>query len=429
MSKGFFTADQTTVKVDIAKKATGCGACGLYKHCLSPKMDTAGKGRKGILLVLEAPGGREDRVGKPLVGRSRRTVTRVLERMGLDLDLDLWRTNANICRPEKNKTPTDQQIAYCRPRLFKEIKRLKPRGIIVMGLPALKSVIQHRWIGDKMGVNAIKRWRGFTIPDQDLGCWLCPTWHPAYVNRSEKDPSVQLLFEMDLENAVRTILETPFPKYGDEAKRIRQIMNPNLLDQELERIHLQSPFFVFDWETTGIRPYAKGHRIVSCSICTPDLDVIAFPMPRHKSRRVHLRRLLSDWSVGKGAHNMGFEHLWAGHDLKTIVQGWQWDSQLAAHIIDNRSYITSLKFQTYVNFGVIDYDSHMGTWLHSSPQDVKKYGANAKNKIFKLVQEKDGWNTLLTYNGLDSIYEMMLARKQMELIGVDHFASTNSASI
>lgn len=252
-----------------------------------------------------------------------------------------------------------------------------------------------------------------------MGCWVCPTWHPAYVKRQENDPSVQLLFERDLEHAVETILDKPFPKHGDEAKRIRMVMNPEHLDREIEKFTLDNSFVVFDWETTGLRPYAKGHRIVSAALCSPDLDILAFPVPQLKSQRYYLRRFLATNTVGKGAHNMGFEHLWAQHKLKTNVQNWIWDSQLAAHIIDNRSKITSLKFQTFVHFGVIDYDSHMGQWLHSSPQDKKKYGANAKNKILQLVQQKDGWETLLKYNGLDTAYEMLLTLKQMEQIGVE----------
>jgi len=42
------------------KRMAGCGRCGLYKQCISPKMKATGGGEKGILIIAEAPGRQED---------------------------------------------------------------------------------------------------------------------------------------------------------------------------------------------------------------------------------------------------------------------------------------------------------------------------------------------------------------------------------
>ena len=77
---------------------------------------------------------------------------------------------------------------------------------------------------------------------------------------------------------------------------------------------------------------------------------------------------------------------------------------IAAHVGDNRSLITSLKFQTYINFGVADYDSHIESFLKG--RDSKN--ANSINRIEELdIQE------LLHYNGLDSLFGYLLAEKQI----------------
>jgi hypothetical protein len=104
------------------------------------------------------------------------------------------------------------------------------------------------------------------------------------------------------------------------------------------------------------------------------------------------------------AHNIKYEDTWCKHRLRTEVKNWEFDSMLAAHILDNREGITSLKFQTYVNFGTIDYASKVYPYLMGT--DYKN--ANSHNRIFEADQED-----LLFYCGCDSIYEYRLAMRQI----------------
>ena len=87
----------------------------------------------------------------------------------------------------------------------------------------------------------------------------------------------------------------------------------------------------------------------------------------------------------------------------------QWDSMLAAHLIDNRSGITNLKFQTYSSFGTIIKDEDVAKFIYQ-----KDKSGNGFNKIFDLLEEPDGEAKLLRHVALDAYYEYRLAKKQMK---------------
>src|SRR6185503_19587936 len=112
--KGFFAVDEF-----LERPAVGlvprCGACGLLKTCESPKMAPYGKGKRGVLIVGEAPGQSEDERGRPFVGKSGQFLRGTLEGLGFDMDRYAWTTNALICRPPNNQTPDNKRISYCRP--------------------------------------------------------------------------------------------------------------------------------------------------------------------------------------------------------------------------------------------------------------------------------------------------------------------------
>jgi len=78
--------------------------------------------------------------------------------------------------------------------------------------------------------------------------------------------------------------------------------------------------------------------------------------------------------------------------------------------LDNRSGITSLKFQTYVNFGVADYASGVYPYLVGS--DYKN--ANSFNRVTELAETEQGRFKLMQYCGLDTVYEYRLAMKQIQ---------------
>jgi len=119
---------------DLAEIETypNCPACKLYENCLSPKMEIGGDGEKGILVVAEAPGADEDELGTQLVGDAGEHLSAMLERLGIDLHRDCWKVNAVNCRPPGNRTPKDNEIQACRPKVYEALRK-QPSVVLVLG--------------------------------------------------------------------------------------------------------------------------------------------------------------------------------------------------------------------------------------------------------------------------------------------------------
>ena len=66
---------------------------------------------------------------------------------------------------------------------LKIIEKYKPKVIILLGGSSLLSMIGYRW---KKDLGGITKWRGWTIPDRDFKAWICPTFHPSYVDRKQE---------------------------------------------------------------------------------------------------------------------------------------------------------------------------------------------------------------------------------------------------
>ena len=408
--KGFFTREQTKSKSRPDGKTYSCASCGLYQYVLSPRMEAHGNFKKGILNIGEGPGEDEDRKGKPWQGKVGRRLQRMYRRFGIDLFEDCLNINAVNCKPPNNRNPSDYEIACCRAKVLNLIEQYQPHVIMVFGNAAIKSILGHRW---KKDLGGITKWRGWTIPDRDLGVWVCPTYHPSFIERGQ-DEAVETIWEQDLERAF-TKMDESLPKHEDERNYVNIIKDETEMEQVLNNVQMgnKGELACVDYETTGLKPHARGHRIVAAGIATSSEQSYAFLMPKRKHQRVKFGRLLASQNVGKIAYNMKFEENWSQVRLGYGVQPWVWDGMLAAHILDNRQGICSLDFQVYTHFGVVDYSSHITPFLKGR----EPKNANSFNRIYDLI-DKFGEDTLLEYCALDTIFEFKLAQVQAEKLGL-----------
>lgn len=412
---GFFNLQSHKRKPRVSTIAS-CGGCGLHKTCYTPKMGGTGSADDPVLYLAEAPGKREDRRGEQLIGKAGYRLRKTAKKAGHDID-EGRKINAVNCRPEKNRTPNDKEIDCCRAMVFEELRHHPPKVIIAMGGPAVRSLYGHRISGDKMG--GITKWRGWTIPDRDLNAWVCPTFHPAYVEREQKSsPITAKLFAQDVTAALR-LVNVPLPNYLPEEEGVEIETEASEIERYLySLIDSPPPWITLDYEATGLKPQAPGHEIVSCSLTLGDHPDYAFAFPTHNNRvKKALREVLRS-PIPKIAANMKFEEIWSRVKLRTRVNGWLWDTMLAAHVLDNRPGITGLKFQALVQFGRVDYDSHLSPFLRGVDED----NANSHNRIHE-IPIRD----LLLYNGCDTIFENRLAVLQMKWMGIidpEYFART-----
>lgn len=404
MPAGFFS--KAMLRSDgpkIASAAPRCGACGLYKHCESPKMPVSGEGRMGILIVGEAPGENEDRENTQFIGKAGQELKGHLKAVGVRMRRDCWLTNSLICRPEDNRTPTEKEINYCRPNLIRTIRELNPRIIIPVGDAACRSVIGFAWDGKYEG---LARWVGWRIPSRKPNCWICPTWHPSYVMRcaEARQPVVPLLFRKHLKAAV-ACTDRPWGPQGapDDRAKIEIITNPRQAARRIENLMLLGDFpFAFDYETDRLKPDADDAEIICCSICFEGKTTIVFPWT-NRIRKV-MKRLLESPAPKVGS-NIKFENRWSKR-FGIRVRNWRYCCMNGAHVLDNRKKITSIKFQAYVHRGAPVWNKHIEKYLKADT-------ASAKNRI-REVEPKE----LYLYCGLDSLYEYQVAEIHCKELGI-----------
>ena len=131
----------------------------------------------GIMLIGEAPGRDEDRVGKPFVGRAGQLLDKMLAAIGLDRASNAYITNVINWRPPDNRDPTPEEAAACLPFLRRHIELANPQLIILLGAVAARHVV-----GVSDGIMKLRgRWLEYRVGSSMVP--LMPTLHPAYLLR------------------------------------------------------------------------------------------------------------------------------------------------------------------------------------------------------------------------------------------------------
>jgi DNA polymerase len=151
-----------------------------------PLRDTAtnlvfcdGTAATGLMLIGEAPGGEEDKQGKPFVGASGQLLDRMFRSIGLERQRDFYLTNILPWRPPGNRTPTDGEIAFFLPFLLRHIELARPQHLVLLGGVSAKTLLRA-----KEGITRLRgRWhRVEGVGDAPLPALA--TLHPAYLLRS-----------------------------------------------------------------------------------------------------------------------------------------------------------------------------------------------------------------------------------------------------
>ena len=93
-----------------------------------------------IMFVGEAPGGDEDRVGRPFVGRAGQLLDRMLGAIGLDR-AQVYIANVVPWRPPGNRTPTLQETQTCLPFIKRQIELANPEILVCLGGSAAQTLL------------------------------------------------------------------------------------------------------------------------------------------------------------------------------------------------------------------------------------------------------------------------------------------------
>lgn len=129
-----------------------------------------------LMLIGEAPGEKEDNLGRPFVGRSGKLLDKILTELNTKRS-DIFITNIVKCRPPKNRRPTATERNTCKNLLLlKQIEIIKPKVICTLGASAMEGLTGKP--------TKITKMRG--IPTKYRDATLLPAYHPAYILRNPK---------------------------------------------------------------------------------------------------------------------------------------------------------------------------------------------------------------------------------------------------
>jgi uracil-DNA glycosylase len=162
----------------LAALIAGFDACPL-KRTATNTVFADGNPAAPILIIGEAPGADEDRIGKPFVGRAGQLLDRMLAAIGLDRT-GVQITNVIYWRPPGNRKPTAQEIASCLPFVFRHIVLSQPKVLVLAGGTAASALLPM-----SEGITRLRgRWFDLAIPGLDAPLPTLPMFHPAYLLRT-----------------------------------------------------------------------------------------------------------------------------------------------------------------------------------------------------------------------------------------------------
>jgi uracil-DNA glycosylase family 4 len=161
---------------ELKAKVAGCTDCKLRAGCTQTVFGV-GDEKAQWMLVGEAPGSEEDRLGEPFVGQAGRLLDNMLAAIDLSRGKNVYIANVLKCRPPGNRNPEPDEVARCSPHLLRQIGLIQPRLILAMGRFAAQTLL---------GTDAtIASLRGRV--HNYAGVPLVVTYHPAYLLRNLPD--------------------------------------------------------------------------------------------------------------------------------------------------------------------------------------------------------------------------------------------------
>lgn len=147
-----------------------------------------------VMIVGEAPGADEDRLGKPFVGVSGQLMDRMMEAIGLTREGGFYITNILFWRPPGNRTPTLAEQAMCLAFTRRHIELVRPKVLVLAGGVSAKAILDTA-----EGIMRLRgKWTSYRLPD-GTEIPTMPTFHPAYLLRTpaSKRQSWQDLLAID----------------------------------------------------------------------------------------------------------------------------------------------------------------------------------------------------------------------------------------
>jgi DNA polymerase len=162
---------------ELAAALAAFDGCGL-KATATQMVFADGNPEADIMIVGEAPGAEEDRLGKPFVGQSGKLLDRMLAAIGLDRTT-VYISNIVNWRPPGNRQPNAAEIAISLPFIERHVALKKPKILLCAGGTSAAALLATR-----EGITRIHgRWYDRSFPDLPAPVPTMPVYHPAFILR------------------------------------------------------------------------------------------------------------------------------------------------------------------------------------------------------------------------------------------------------
>ena len=132
-----------------------------------------------IMLIGEAPGAEEDRLGKPFVGLAGKLLDKMLAAIKLDRN-NVYITNVIPWRPPKNREPSTEELIQCLPFVQRHIDIINPSVLVLLGGTASKAILTTN-----LGITKLRgRWHFYNSLALNKKIPTRAIFHPAFLLRS-----------------------------------------------------------------------------------------------------------------------------------------------------------------------------------------------------------------------------------------------------
>ncbi|MCB5362211.1 uracil-DNA glycosylase [Pusillimonas sp. CC-YST705] len=156
----------------LRKQIEACTACGLHGERHLPVVGAGADQDIELMVIGEAPGAEDDRVGEPFRGKAGELLQAMLRAVGLKDPSRVYLTHLLKCRPFSNRAPSPEEVAACMVHLRRQIVLTRPKQLLVLGRVAAQALL-----GD-VPVESL-RGRLHTYQQDGMSMPLVITYHPA----------------------------------------------------------------------------------------------------------------------------------------------------------------------------------------------------------------------------------------------------------
>lgn len=129
-----------------------------------------------LMLIGEAPGAEEDRLGEPFVGKAGQLLNKILHAIDFDRE-EVYIANILKHRPPNNRNPKPEERKRSLPFLLKQIDLINPKLILALGKVSAQTLLDNDQSLTKM------RGKFHSFGDKYQ---LMATYHPAALLRHKK---------------------------------------------------------------------------------------------------------------------------------------------------------------------------------------------------------------------------------------------------